>query len=81
MNFRKLGGGQIKRHKKYYHNPILEYFMRQTNLQKLVRTVAFWQHLTFSLKRHKTLPHNFGGEKTFECENCAHSATKIMKRE
>ena len=73
--------GQIKRHKKYYHNPIFEYFMRQRYLQKLVRNVAFLQHFTFSLKRHMNLLHNLGGEKTFKCEDCAYPATKIIKRE
>lgn len=49
--------GQIKRHNISYHNPILEYLMQQTYLQKnsSVRTVAFLQqHLTLpALKRHK----------------------------
>ena len=28
------------------------------------------------LKRHKTLPHNLVGEKTFRCKDCAYPATK-----
>ena len=62
--------GQIKRHMKYHHNPIFQYFRRQTNLQRFMRVVAFLQHIAFSLKRHKTLLHNL--------EERKHSNVKIV---